>query len=69
MSTTDNDQIFSIAAVKALIEFKWPLTKRVVIKNLLLPYLCFLLVFGFYTIGDFMTSYEDYYKDNVDVDP
>ena len=69
MSETDNPNIFSSITVKALIEQKWPLTKKNVIMKLLLPYLFFLTVFSFYTINDLETSYADRAKDLENPDP
>lgn len=59
LSGAEDQKIFDIITIKALIEQKWPLLKDHVMRLLLLPYLMFLLIFTFYTLNDLETSYYD----------
>jgi hypothetical protein len=53
-----------VTAIKALIEQKWPLVRYYVVTRMMIPYMLFLFTFCFFTIGDFMTSWDHYYEDN-----
>jgi hypothetical protein len=48
---------------------RWPLTYYSVLTKFLLPYICYLLVFTFYTLYDLETSYEDYARNIEDPKP
>lgn len=50
LASTDQIEIFSNNAIKALIELKWPLVKAAIKKFLFYPYLTFLMSFLFYTV-------------------
>lgn len=55
LANSDQIDIFSNRAVKAIIELKWPLVKAAIKKFLFYPYLVFLFSFLFYTVYVFET--------------
>lgn len=57
LSKSNNQNLFEIQSVKALIELRWLSTIWNVVIKLLVPYALFLLVFMIYTIMDYETSY------------
>lgn len=50
ISDSDDMLMFDIKFVQALIEYQWPAVRAVIIKDLFVPYLCFLGLFNFYAI-------------------
>lgn len=50
LSETENIELFNTAALRAIVEIKWPLVKAAMNKYLLLPYLALLLLFMYYTL-------------------
>jgi hypothetical protein len=53
LSETDNLDIFSNLAIRAIIEFKWPLVKKQLVLFLFLPYLFALVTFTYYSLWIF----------------
>lgn len=53
LAETDCIEIFSNSSIQALIEIKWPLVKSAIKKYLFYPYLVFILLFLYYTVGVF----------------
>ena len=49
LSETSNTELFTSAAMRAVVELKWPLVRKAMIKNLLIPYLVLLSSFIYYT--------------------
>ena len=42
-------EIFESEAVRAIIEYAWPITRKAIIKWMMIPSIVFLLFFMFYT--------------------
>lgn len=65
LAETDNLDIFNTTSVRAIIELKWPLVKKAMVKYLFYPYLtllfCFIMysVYIFEHIQDNKTEFED----------
>jgi hypothetical protein len=50
LANTEQVKIFENISVRAIIEMKWPLIRKGVVKKLFIPYLIFLASFLFYSV-------------------
>ncbi len=48
LSETDNIDLYSSTSTRAIVELKWPLAKKAMVKYLLYPYLALLILFLYY---------------------
>lgn len=53
ISESDDISIFDQKYVQAILEYQWPAIRRAIFKDLLLPYIVFLLAFNYYAIFQF----------------
>jgi hypothetical protein len=49
LSATDEVTIFDNRSIRAVIEMKWPLIRKAIVRKLFIPYLIFLFSFLFYS--------------------
>ncbi len=61
LSDCTNYDIFEQAAIKKIIEFKWPLLKEFTIKKLLMPYLVYMLTYLFYVNFVYLNRFNEGY--------
>ena len=54
-------EIFESEAVRAIIEYAWPITRKAIIKWMMIPSIVFLIFFMFYT-GFVFPVLEDCYE-------
>lgn len=64
LSETDNIELFNSASVRAIVEMKWPETKKAMVKYLLYPYLVLLFGFIYYTLYLFESLAESDQKED-----
>jgi hypothetical protein len=50
LANTENTNIFAQKSVRAFIDFVWPKTRALIIKDLFLPYLAFILYYIVYLV-------------------
>lgn len=56
LSQTEEVSIFANTSIRAVIEMKWPLIRRSIVRKLFIPYLIFLFSFLFYSVVIFERS-------------
>ena len=61
LSETENIELYSSDTTRAIVELKWPLARRAMIKYLLYPYLVLLAVFLYYAC----IIFEDFQEEKV----
>jgi hypothetical protein len=50
LASTDNQEIFQQKSIRAFIDFTWPYSRQLIVKNLFLPYLAFILYYMIYLV-------------------
>lgn len=59
LSEQDDLTIFDRSYVQALLEYQWPAIRYAIIRNLMIPYLLFLIAFNYYSLYQFEAEYAD----------
>lgn len=53
ISESDEISIFDMKYVQAILEYQWPAVRKVIIRDLFVPYILFLIAFNYYAIYQF----------------
>jgi hypothetical protein len=61
ISDSDEISIFDMKYVQALLEYQWPLVRRVIIRDLFAPYILFLIAFNYYAIYQFEKEQDNFH--------